>query len=99
MATAEEHALVTRQLIELLVEERKKQGMSMNALAARSGLSQSMVVRLENAPKNTTIDSLLRLANALQVNLGEQLAEALKRVAERPNPTKKIRPKAGGKTD
>lgn len=50
----------------------------MNALAQRSGLSQGMVSLVEHGLRNPTLDTLLRLAEALDVDLGDLLKQAKK---------------------
>lgn len=45
-----------------------------------TGLNQSTVSRLENHPENPTLDSLLRVADVLEVNLGDLLKRAIKNV-------------------
>lgn len=57
-----------------LAEERKRQGISKNALAAKAGLNQSVISRLEaGIAANPTIDSMLRISDALGVELGSLL--------------------------
>lgn len=87
MNTAEQRKRVIRDLIHNLSEERKRQGLSMNALASMAGLSQSMITRLENNPTNPTLDSLLRIAGGLDVNLGTELAGAIHKNTPVPPPT------------
>ena len=60
----------------LLREAREKQGLSMNAVAERAGLSQSMVSLVERELRNPTLDTLLRIAVALDVDLVEILKRA-----------------------
>jgi transcriptional regulator with XRE-family HTH domain len=73
-------AAVRLELVRLLRDERKRRGLSLNRLAAHAGLNQSTVSRLESNPENPTLDSLLRVAEVLEVNLGELLARAIRRV-------------------
>jgi transcriptional regulator with XRE-family HTH domain len=68
-------------MVRLLKEERLRRSLSINRVAADSGLSQSTVSRLESNPVNPTIDSLLRVAEVLQTNLGEVLKKAISTVA------------------
>lgn len=49
----------------------------MNALAAKSGLSQSFISMFESQPANPTIDTLLRISEALGMDAGEVLKTAL----------------------
>jgi transcriptional regulator with XRE-family HTH domain len=50
----------------------------MNRLAEKSGLSQSMISLLERGMRSPTLDTLLRVAIALDVDLSELLKKASK---------------------
>ena len=50
----------------------------MEDLAAESGLSQSMISLLERDLRNPTLDTLLRLAETLNLDLGATIAKAQK---------------------
>ena len=63
-------------LMELLREERLRQKLSLNEVAARSGLSHTMVSRVEKRERLPTIDTLLRITGAMEVDLCELLARA-----------------------
>lgn len=69
---------VAANVIRLLREEREKRGLSMNVVAQRSGLSQSIVSLVERDLRNPTLDTLLRIAEAIEVDLGEILMRARK---------------------
>ncbi|HRI12460.1 MAG TPA: helix-turn-helix transcriptional regulator [Verrucomicrobiota bacterium] len=56
---------------------REKSGISMNMLAAEAGLSQSMISRLENHEGNPTLDSLIRITDVLEIDLGKLISEAV----------------------
>jgi transcriptional regulator with XRE-family HTH domain len=64
------------QVVRLLREERQKRGISMNVLAQRSGLSQSMISLIERDLRNPTLDTLLRIANALELDLAKIIHRA-----------------------
>lgn len=74
---------ICAEIVRLLTEERKRQGLSQNALAAKAGVNQSMVSGLEKDPWNPTIGSLLRIADGLGIDLGEFLTEARKNVSKK----------------
>jgi len=57
--------------------------MSMNALATRAGLSQQMVSYVEREMRNPTLDTLLRMTEALGVNLADVINTARKRLPSR----------------
>ena len=66
------------EVVRLLTEERKRRRISGNSLAERAGLSQSLISSLETHPWNPTIDTLLRIADVLKVDLGEIITKARK---------------------
>lgn len=70
------HAAVIR----LLHEERLRQDMSMYQLAPKAGLSQSALRLIELGERKPTLDTLLRVAEALGIELGEILIQATKDV-------------------
>ena len=65
------------------MEERKRLGISGNALAERSGLSQSLISSLETNPWNPTLDTLLRIGDVLGIDVGEVISTARKTVLEK----------------
>lgn len=50
-------------------------GLTLDALAARSGVSRRMIVNVESGGSNASIATLLRLARALEVTLSDLVAE------------------------
>lgn len=48
----------------------------MDVLAQRAGLSQSMISLTERDLRNPTLDTLLRIADVLEVELSDILAKA-----------------------
>jgi transcriptional regulator with XRE-family HTH domain len=60
---------------------RLAQGLSLRALSARAGLPYSTLSKLENGKMALTYDKLIRLAQALNVDLKDILAEARERSA------------------
>ena len=69
---------ITANVVRLLREEREKRGLSMNVVAQHSGLSQSIVSFIERDLQNPTLDTLLRIADAIEIDLGEILTRARK---------------------
>jgi transcriptional regulator with XRE-family HTH domain len=69
---------VIDRLVELLKGERLQQKLSLNEVATRAGLSHTMVLRVEKRERVPTIDTLLRMAEALEVSLSSVLREAEK---------------------
>jgi transcriptional regulator with XRE-family HTH domain len=60
----------------LLRSERIRRGLSMYRVAKSSGLSLQMVSYVEHGKRNPTLDTLLRIANALNVNLWKLIKRA-----------------------
>ena len=71
---------ISAEIVRLLVHERKRLGISGNLLAEKTGLSQSLISTLETNPWNPTIDTLLRIADALNIDLGEIVTKARKTI-------------------
>jgi len=55
----------------------------MTGLAARAGLSQQMVSYVEREMRNPTLDTLLRMSDALGIDISEVLRAAGKRVGRK----------------
>jgi transcriptional regulator with XRE-family HTH domain len=62
----------------LLREERLRRRLSMNSVAKKAGLSQQMVSYVERGLRNPTLDTLLRMTNALNINLSDLINRASK---------------------
>ena len=71
---------ICAEVVRLLIAERKRRRLSGNSLAEKAGLSQSLISTLETTPWNPTIDTLLRIADALKVDLGEIITKARMRI-------------------
>jgi len=53
----------------------------MNAVAERGGLSQQMVSYVERGMRNPSLDTMLRMAAALEIDLGNVLQRAQRSAA------------------
>jgi transcriptional regulator with XRE-family HTH domain len=73
---------VCAEVVRLLIQERKRQGLSGNALAEKAGLSQSLISSLETNPWNPTLDTLLRIGDVLNVDVGEIISQARKKILQ-----------------
>jgi transcriptional regulator with XRE-family HTH domain len=54
---------------------REARGLSLNATAERAGLSKTIVARIESGAGNPSLETLARIARALDVTVGTLLAE------------------------
>lgn len=80
MRKSDEREAIIDRLINLLKEERLRQKLSLNQVAIKSGLNHSMIGRVERRERLPTIDTLLRIAEALEIDLAEVLRHAQKHV-------------------
>lgn len=71
---------VVREAIRLLSEKRIAFGLSMKAVAERAGVSHTMVSRIERGLRSPTLDMLLRISFAMEIELWPILREAEARV-------------------
>ena len=75
---------LSRRVVEVVAhdlrDERIRQRVSMDSLAAKSGLSQPMISYVERGMRNPTLDTLLRIAIALDVDLSQLLKKASTRI-------------------
>jgi transcriptional regulator with XRE-family HTH domain len=70
---------VSAQVAHLLKEEREKRHISLNQLAQKAGLSRQTVAFIEQELRNPTLNTLLRLTRALEVDLEDIITRARKR--------------------
>jgi transcriptional regulator with XRE-family HTH domain len=75
---------IASNVVRLLKEEREKRGLSMNVVAQRSGLSHSIISLIERDMRSPTLDTLLRIADAIDIDLGEVLTRARKALRKVP---------------
>jgi transcriptional regulator with XRE-family HTH domain len=68
--------LVGEAAIQLLAEKREALGLSMNAVATQAGLSHTMISRVERGLRKPTLDTLLRMAGAMEIELWPLLKKA-----------------------
>jgi transcriptional regulator with XRE-family HTH domain len=74
LAGAEEGWLFA-QIAGQVAERRKQRGLSQADLAELVGTTQSAIARLESGGRPPRIDTLLRIANALEADLHVELQE------------------------
>jgi transcriptional regulator with XRE-family HTH domain len=69
---------VCSSVAKILRREREKRRLSMNAVAERAGLSQQMVSYVERGLRNPTLETVLRIAAAIEVDIVKVMREAVK---------------------
>ncbi|GEM_PF-1523513 len=70
------HATTVTRLISLLVNERRAQGLSQETLAERAGLSRTGIRHIESGLFKPTLYSLLKVSEALGVDLPRLIRKA-----------------------
>lgn len=80
MPSAQTYQAIAAQVAKALAKARKQRGLSMNRLAEMTGLSLTIVSYVERGLRNPTLDTLLRLTGALEVDLGSLIQEASRAV-------------------
>jgi DNA-binding XRE family transcriptional regulator len=78
VASNKSQQAVCSRVARILRQEREKRGLSMNLVAERAGLSQQMVSYVEREMRNPTLETLLRIATALEIDLAKVLLNAQK---------------------
>jgi transcriptional regulator with XRE-family HTH domain len=68
---------VCSQVVRILRREREKRGLSMNSVAERAGLSQQMVSYVEREMRNPTLETVLRIAAALEIDFSQVMRRAI----------------------
>ena len=68
--------LVGSSVARLLREKREALGLSMNVVAQRAGLSHTMVSRVERELRKPTLDTLLRISQAMEIDLWPLIKQA-----------------------
>jgi transcriptional regulator with XRE-family HTH domain len=76
VAAHKSHKAVSARVAQLLQHRREALGLSMNAVAQRAGLSQQMVSYVERGMRNPTLETLLRICDALETPLEDVIRRA-----------------------
>jgi transcriptional regulator with XRE-family HTH domain len=70
---------ICSQTARLLKEEREKRGVSLNLLSEKAGLSRQTISFIEQELRTPTLDTLIRITTALEIDLEKIIAKARKR--------------------
>jgi len=76
MVSERKQRAVCSEVARILRRERQKRGLTLAAVAAGAGLSYQMVSFVEKETRNPTLDTLLRIATALEIDLPEIIRRA-----------------------
>ena len=78
MSKPSAHVRIHSEVISLLRKRREEIPMSMTQLAQKAGLSLSMISFVERELRKPTLETLLRIATGLDVELGALIQRASK---------------------
>ena len=76
MPSIEHYEALRNDIVRLLREERESRKLSKYVVAQRSGVSQSMLSLVERGLRNPTMELLLRVADAIEVDLPSLIKKA-----------------------
>lgn len=76
MPKREQHQAICVEVIRELRREREKRGLSKYAVSQQSGVSQSMLSLIERDMRNPSLETLLKIAEAIGVDLSAVLKNA-----------------------
>jgi transcriptional regulator with XRE-family HTH domain len=69
-------------IIQLLKEERERRGLSKYVVAQQSGLSQQAIGYMEKGHRIPSLETVLRVAKAMDVDLAEIIKRARKELSK-----------------
>lgn len=72
---------ICSEIARLLREERLRQKLSLNLVAARAGINRQTVSFIEQEERNPTVETLLRLTDVLGIKLEDLIRRARKRAS------------------
>jgi transcriptional regulator with XRE-family HTH domain len=75
------HHAVCVHIVRLLREEREARRLSKYAMAGRSGLSEQMIGYVERGLRQPSLETIVRMASALDVDLARVITRAYKAVS------------------
>lgn len=76
MNAQKSYAVLCERIVELLKEERKRQGLSKYAVEQRCGLSQQMIGYVERGLRKPSLETALRFADGLGIHLEDVMRQA-----------------------
>ena len=76
MKESRKREIICSRVAESLRVTRQAKGLSMTDLAAKAGLSRSIISLIERGLRNPTLDTLLRITDVLEIPLGDVVKRA-----------------------
>lgn len=78
MAEDKHRRAICAAVAQILKNERAQRGLTLAAVAVKSGLSYQMVRFVEKQERNPTLDTLLRICDAMEIQFVDVLKQATK---------------------
>ena len=78
MAEDKSRRAVCAAVAQILHKQRAERGLTLAAIAAKAGLSYQMVRFVETQKRNPTLDTLLRICSAMEIDFIDVLKQATK---------------------
>jgi transcriptional regulator with XRE-family HTH domain len=82
MSFDKDRQAICSRVCKMLREERIKRGVSMTMLGVKTRLSQQAISYMEREMRIPNLDTLLRIAHALEIPLGDVINRAQKEVSK-----------------
>jgi len=82
MSLAKASQIECQKIIQLLKEDRERKGLSKYAVAQQSGLSQQAVGYMEKGHRIPSLETVLRIAKAMDVDLAKIITQARKELSK-----------------
>lgn len=76
MKADKSYSELCEQIVRILVEERERQGISKYKVEQTSGISQQMVGYVERGVKKPSLETALRMADGIGLNLEDVIKKA-----------------------
>lgn len=73
---------ICAEVVRLLAGERKRLGISKYELEQRSGVSQQMIGYMERGLRNPSLETAVRIAEGLEIDLGKLLRMARAKIVK-----------------
>ena len=76
---------ISAHVADILKEQREKQKISLGQIARKAGLARQTIAFVEQKVQSPSLDTMLRITSALDVDLAKIIVLAQKRALKNPN--------------
>jgi transcriptional regulator with XRE-family HTH domain len=83
VAGPKKHQHLCREIVQRFAEERQRKGLTVYALSKRTGLSPQAITFIEAGDRIPSLETALRIAEGLEIRLGDVINAATALVARR----------------